>query len=687
MIFNNFLKRNKFNKAQILVEFAIIAPILIIFLLIIIEFGYAITVRNAVSEATKDALMQVNSKFNNITGTTAVKKAALENSIQESISDYLISHSIPNASEVEVFIYTDGNGVSTVRATYQYKLMIAAILPMLLSGNVSPTIPLQSSQIINTAMVQANNFNSGLTTQQLSGFFPTASSALTAGGMINASNSTVSGYDMKEQSAILVSWYDDYDVTNLVQTPYARLYGWYGYDLLPANLRVNLRTATLEVRSPYYNSGNWFNTQIPYVWVVSALGYTQVFYTKFNSTVDFNGTQGWTFNECTTSGHHWGPDSCPLEWGGNTYQYLYRVEPKNYDPTDHDQFMKSLGYRWCGGTAAGIPACNSTQVGFHTVQELALKGIIREGVYCISCGLNHNYSETGNYDYINNTGATNINSLQHYTARTPDYNTPFTGAGDYLVNIYQPVISNYYTASNPVDATKMQLNDTNTTDANGNSTPLFTVFKWSFNINASGVYDASGAANTDIVDVYIDTDMDGIPDAWDNHPTYLDANGNGVSDGFDNSVTFNASADILYDTMGADYIYPIPGLNFVSGLNTYSYLTSFPFMYNGALLDSKKTNPLLKYYVPQYYHYNLRLFGGKLYFLCDPDLDASPLADDVCRQIPTWTPAIELTQKSRFIRGSICGGNICLDKSDDLTYLDANNFSAVNRVSRTPVGW
>jgi len=43
--------------------------------------------------------------------------------------------------------------------------------------------------------------------------------------------------------------------------------------------------------------------------------------------------------------------------------------------------------------------------------------------------------------------------------------------------------------------------------------------------------DANTTYQKDIIDVYIDSDADGIPDAWDIHPEYFDADANGILDG------------------------------------------------------------------------------------------------------------------------------------------------------------
>lgn len=712
MILNNIIKKYTFKKAQQLIEFAFVAPILIMFLLLIMEFGYVITIRNVISEGAKESLMQVNSKFNNLTGNAAVKKAAMETELKTSMESFLSTHGIANSSNVTVTVFTDANGVTFANFTYMYK-MILTFIPNL------PTIPIQSSQIINTQMLQPNSFNSGLTTAQLSSFFAVPAGTLTTGGRIGAR-------DMWYTIAFLVSWYDNYNITNLNQNIYARLFDYFGNDLLPANERINLRTATIEVRSPYYNGGNWLNTQIPYVWVISALGYTQVFYTKYNATTDlqfqFGTTQGYQLNTTDIGVHFWEnaamwQNSSPFISGqGNNpaiwYPYLYRLLPIYYHPTDHDQFARSLGYRWC--SAPGPPAtvgCFADLSGSHTIQELAFKGMTREGVYCSNHAVDYKYQILGNYEQVKNTaGAPTLryyiytilagpnysmvpnnnwaNYLQHYTVRTSDYNNY---DGNYVINLFQPVINNaagnYYTAGvDDVDPIKMILN-------NGNNTPFFTAFKWDFRL-VGGVL-AAGAANTDIVDVYIDTDGDGIPDAWDNQPTYFDANGNGVLDGLESAVGFNAAANIILNVAGVPYVFPVPGINQVVNNPVTSLpvnggpIVSTPFIYDGTQRDSRKNNAAVLTLTPEIYYGMYNVSGGRLYIQCDGDADAS--FDDLCRQYPTWSPilATRLAQKSRYIYGTVNGAQtaITLDRSDELIYLDNNNFSAANRVTRTPAGW
>ena len=687
------------KKAQALVEFALIAPILIMLLLMITEFGYILNVRNTLSEATKDALAQTNSKFNNITGaTTAVKRANVENELQASITDYLRKRAVPNPSSVYVYIYTDPNGISTVRTSYSYRLAMSAFAVLLPGPSGAPTITLETSQIINSAIVHVNNFNSGLTTQQLSSFFPTPSSSLNTNIVFNATSLE----NLKWHTALLVSWYDDDDLsyvsnadyasdsTHFDKPVYARLYNWYGQDLLPANERIDLRTATIQVRSPYYNGGDWLDTKIPYVWVLAALDYTEVYYTKYNSTVDINASGlGWTLNECSTNNYYWATDECPIKWSGTTYPYLYRIYPIVYSQTNHDLFMQSFGYRWCSATGVnnttGAQArCNSDQIGSHTAQELALKGFTRDGVYSSANGLDYSYNKRGNYEYVNNLGATNINSLQHYTVQSRDTSGNFDG--NYIINIFQPIASYYFTSeTEPVDPAKID-------NTNG---PFYKAFQWKFTLNGLGQM-TSGVGGSNLIDVYIDTDGDGIPDAWDNKPTYFDADANGVLDGYQMSLgSFNSSGSLInqFSSVGTgDYTYPVPGVNQTSGGYNVGPPISTPFLFYGPFCDTRKTVATKKSLIADSVLSQFKTNSGKLYVQCDT---GSGTYNDLCRFYPTWgsSGAGALTimqQKERFINGHICGSDICLDKSSEMTYLDNNNFVATNKVTRTPhlpLGW
>lgn len=707
------------KQAQQLIEFAFVAPILIMFLLLIIQFGMAINTRNTISEATKAALIQVNNKYNNLTNTTdAAKLTAMQNNIKSEIIDYMMQHNIPLTSTPSVVISTDANGVSTVRTTYMYPMAFNLIPGV-------PTIPLQSSQIINTAMLKANNFNSGFTVDQLSSFFPTSYGAMNTGGAIT-------GYNIRNNTAILVNWYEDNDITDLGLDIFARLYSWYGEDLLPANLKINCRTATLYIRSPYYNDGDWFNTNIPYVWVVSALGYTQVYFTKFNATVDITGhTFGYTLNSCNIGNHYWAQptawaDSCPLAWGqGETtsswYEYLYKINPLDYDETNHNKFMNSLGYRWCG--VAGQPACNANQTGSHTVQELALKGIAREGVYCTNHNVDYYYQVDGSYENVINSGGTNINYLQHYRVQSPNNNSAFDG--QYVINIFQPIINYYYTsASKPADAAKL-------IDSNG---PLYSPFRWSFDLNGSGVYNGGGGSNTTIIDVYIDSDADGIPDAWDDVPDFFDADADGQLDGLQkntscvehdkgqhhkdckkdkvNNLYYKDQVDTLNspwnvnavnpgndgfhhpNTLGwTNYTFPVPGVNPVISLPMLPHIKWS--ITNHSKKNDGSLNSLIPTNIPSLGFFNFKLYNGMLYIPCDNDQIGAtgPVPvypyDGLCRQVETWSSnaATALAQKANFINGHVSGSAIVLDKSDELNYLDTNNFSANNKVTRTPAGW
>lgn len=430
MLLNKFLNK---NKAQQLIEFAFVIPILILILFVIVEFAYAMNIRIKLSDGAKASLMQVN-KLSNLPGSDPdAKKEAVRTAIQANMVAFLTENNVPDPSGASVSINKDTNGFYTVNVTYLYKPVF--LLPFIPG---MPAIPLQSSQIINSNIMQLNNFNSGLKTKDLSGFFPNPEGALTT--------PYIEGYNIRDSIAILVNWYDD-DYIDLehVDNPngfpiHARLFSWYGEDLLPANLRVNVRRATLEVRSPYYKgsngiNGDWLDTQIPYVWVLAALDYSQVFYVKYNASIDVDANgKGWTLNACDKNYYYYGPYICPLKWNNTAYNYLYRINPLDPDLNHRHKFMKSFGYLWCG--TLGKPNCDADQSGSGTIQELALEGSAKEWVKDDPL---HNFviKGIGNSENTINIGNKKIDALQHYTVQENGPLSWFTG-NRFTINLLQP---------------------------------------------------------------------------------------------------------------------------------------------------------------------------------------------------------------------------------------------------------
>jgi len=683
---------NKFSgkkKAQEIVQFAIIAPILIIFLILIVDFGTAITIKNAVSDATKASVIRAVS-LNRLTGnTTASRIASIQTFVNDGINAYFSDHNIPKRGTFNVEVSPKG-GVYTVKVVYLYNSYFAS---MFIPG--LQTIPLQTSQAINNAMVQGNTY-SALTTSGLSSFFPTP-----AGSLSNGQPSP--GYNIRPETALLISWYNDYDISNSAANAYARLFSWFGEDLLPPNLRINIRSATIEVKSPYYLGddgirGHWLNTKVPYVWVVAALGYTQVIYTKYNGTADMAWIGvGQFLNACDPpSTYWWGSRACPLMFSGSPSYTGYRINPLQYKndfytgADDFSRLNQSFGYRWCDSDhlfGADTKHCLSDNLSnTQTVQELALKGMTREEWYLhpwSGFGTDYEYNLRGNYEELIDKKATapNFESLYHYIAYTSAYNSYDS---NYLINIWQPIVTDYQTGSTPVDYDKLDDSDK----------PFYKAFQWSFNLNCSGIMDTSGTLY-DIPDVYLDNDGDGIPNAWDGDPQFFDRNGNSFLDGQEETnISLDTSADFYITSPGAFSSYQFPtSMSALAGVYN-QYIIAPPMQYTAyTSLSSSSRNSsrsassaaITGYpygattgsFIPQPYYSNFKIYNGKLYIPCDTDSDGM---DDLCRLFPAPASA----DKLNFIYNAGWG---TLGASSDISWLEANNFSAGNHVTRTAVGW
>jgi Flp pilus assembly protein TadG len=157
----------KRRKAQQLVEFAIMLPSLMILLLIILEFGYAVYVRGILADATRVSLIKVNQLYNTA-GNDEEKLDQIKAQIRQYIDDYLYKNNIPYSGSVTVNI-ADVSGTNISVVTVKYIYYPSFILPDILGGSLIPKkIGIFSSQVVNTALIKANSYNSYLETNQLS---------------------------------------------------------------------------------------------------------------------------------------------------------------------------------------------------------------------------------------------------------------------------------------------------------------------------------------------------------------------------------------------------------------------------------------------------------------------------------------------------------------------------------------
>lgn len=534
----------KRRKAQELIHFAFVGPILFLVLFAIMEFGYLLAMKHSMDAAVNTSTENI-SKFMNISGTEAERISKLEAKVKSDLIFALQMANVPDPiGETDVEVHTTAAGLVLVEATYNYYPML--LVPF---GSTNYKITLRTVESVKPQILEPSG-NSFLTYPNIS----LSQDSL----MISCSTPPCYGNDTSAYTiAFMVMYPYENDITNDVvfSNTYAKLFSWNGEDLLPANLLLNYKTGYLEVLSPYYMPGGnpgpadisqcTVKTNIPYVWVIASLGYTNVFFTQYNAMSPVSSyhnlfSSGFTYE--TPMYNDTNPDP-------NT-SYLYKVDVRHYDDRDGfgtvfpSPFKRSLGFRWHNSAlVTGIAGLYGT----HSVAELALKNMVRAGWYDTGLGNNFGISRVGNTEYIRNTGAHTwlLHLINKYETLNPALDAGGNDTG-FRVTLYQPTLVKFNGGlDNPIDQQLLY----STAPAEN---PIYSTFQPTLYINPdTGVMDNSQPHNTYITSVYLDSDDDGIPDAWDNHPSVADTDGNGELDGFEYRTGLD---NTLRDLEGYPYV-------------------------------------------------------------------------------------------------------------------------------------
>ena len=461
------------RKAQQLVEFAFVLPIVLAILLVIIELGFAINARITLAEAVKMSVAQVNQLYD-LSDNATTKQTDIQNSLTNSMQNYFSNHNLPYSNNITVKLIPGTNGSQTSIVVANYTYYPVFLLPNFFGITIIPTsIPMSSFQIVNNNLLLANNYpskvlgvdNSGATsTNAISMFTNDSTDTLPQtsilkgdsdnGGSIDgipigttSSSYTTNARTVKSFVAFLLKFTPTGTFVNSSSDTYVRLFNWWGEDLLPINEVFDLTTGHIEVKSPYYQSGKWFDTNIPYNWVLTSLGFTQAVYTQYDTNPTFPTSK----LNLATSGLNPGVPWCDL--GANN------------------------------GTCSG-------DISTSDVNNLNKRGL--SFLFASSGGA------SGTYDTINDTTST-YNQIYNYSFMNSTYN--------YLLRLFIP------NSASPVDS------------QNG--------FQAQLSLDSNGVYTAGTSYY--MMDVYIDSSGGGIPDAWNNVlPAgygYFDADADGTFDG------------------------------------------------------------------------------------------------------------------------------------------------------------
>ena len=246
----------RFNdcKGQELVEFALILPIMVVILVAIAEMGFMWTLRGTVSDAVKSSVQQMQV----IAGTTEANASA---TLRNNIETYLTNHGVPNASNVQVILKTNGEN-TTVNVLYTYSPTFT--LPNFFGINLLPdNVRMSSTQVVNSAVFGLNTYTGETSLPTLP---PNPTSIL---------QSDPTGKE-RGKMAFLIDLPGDVD----------KIVNWWGHDIMTGNTGINASTGTIMVRSADQNGAwsdigtgnNWRDTGDSYADLLLVNGYTTVVY-------------------------------------------------------------------------------------------------------------------------------------------------------------------------------------------------------------------------------------------------------------------------------------------------------------------------------------------------------------------------------------------------------------------------
>ena len=480
------------KKAQQLVEFALVLPILMIIVMVIIELGFAINARITLADAIKMSIGQINQSYNSADNQTT-KQALLENSLTNTMVNYFSLHNMPYANTINVQILPGSSGSQTSLVVANYTYTPIFTLPNIFGGQIIPSnLTFSSFQVVNNALLMGNQYpnpSNYFNTKDLSSFKADSTSSdprtsiLKGDGDNGGSLDSISIPNIKQGIGFLVNFQprgtDQFQAPASSSDTFARLFNWWGEDLLPVYEVCDITTGNIVVRSPYYNGGKWFDTGIPYSWILISLGFNQANYTQYDNIPYFQDNKLSLSSSTLNAGLPW----C-------------------------NQPNASYNYGSCSG-----------DISTSDIDNLNKRGMS----FLFSSG----GSASGTYDNITDSSNT-YNKIYSYSLK--GFN--LSPSCSYYLKLYIP--NNVI----PAIANHMVAN----------------YFKVKFSIDVNGVLTTGSAM--DITSAYIDSNGNGIPDAWDNNPSYPDADANAVFDGSQASIgalVTNAIIPDIYNFNCATY--------------------------------------------------------------------------------------------------------------------------------------
>lgn len=135
----------KLNKGQSLLEFSLVAPILILVLVVISELGYAFVVRHTIIDSIKQTVQSSHFMVGKYSTTGELLSA-----MESELSSYIATHNLPTPTSLTFGIGKSNSHGTAVLVTYSYNPAFRLV------GITPEEVHIQSAQILPTGLLKTN---------------------------------------------------------------------------------------------------------------------------------------------------------------------------------------------------------------------------------------------------------------------------------------------------------------------------------------------------------------------------------------------------------------------------------------------------------------------------------------------------------------------------------------------------
>lgn len=135
----------KKNKGQSLLEFALVAPILVLILVVISELGYTFVVRHTIIDGIKQTVLSSH----NLVGKHTTPQAILD-SMKANMTTYVQTHNLPTPVKLDFGVGSSNAYGTAIIISYTYKPAFRLV------GITPEEVTIQSSQVLQPGLLKVN---------------------------------------------------------------------------------------------------------------------------------------------------------------------------------------------------------------------------------------------------------------------------------------------------------------------------------------------------------------------------------------------------------------------------------------------------------------------------------------------------------------------------------------------------